>query len=142
PYLDWFDWDEKWDPLNAQPEPKRRFTPSKHEAKQRKKEWKQKENEGQQQAVYLLWRDDLKAIASHTVPHISWFHPHSTFSHSPCIPPHALPRLLLPIHTHADSAAGAGTEKRHDQDFSAEGEGAEAEGERGAAAGGVPAVGG
>ncbi|CAI5481083.1 unnamed protein product, partial [Closterium sp. Yama58-4] len=82
PYLDWFDWDEKWDPLNAQPEPKRRFTPSKHEAKQivrlvrglrkgtiktlaqREKERKQKESEGQQQAVYLMWGDDLKAIAS------------------------------------------------------------------------------
>ncbi|CAI5477807.1 unnamed protein product, partial [Closterium sp. Yama58-4] len=112
PYLDWFDWDEKWDPLNAQPEPKRRFTPSKHEAKQvrqarghavpfhtsldspfhfpllssphaqivrlvrglrkgtiktlaqREKERKQRESEGQQQAVYLMWGDDLKAIAS------------------------------------------------------------------------------
>lgn len=33
PYIDWFDWEDKGHPLSSAPEPKRRFVPSKWEAK-------------------------------------------------------------------------------------------------------------
>lgn len=34
PYVDWFEYEDKGQPLSAAPEPKRRFIPSKWEAKQ------------------------------------------------------------------------------------------------------------
>lgn len=33
PYVDWFNWEDKGHPLSSAPEPKRRFIPSKWEAK-------------------------------------------------------------------------------------------------------------
>lgn len=34
PYIDWFEYEDKGQPLSGAPEPKRRFVPSKWEAKQ------------------------------------------------------------------------------------------------------------
>ncbi|KAL2907245.1 Ribosome biogenesis protein BOP1-like protein [Bienertia sinuspersici] len=65
PYVDWFDWDGKGHPLSNAPEPKRRFIPSKSEAKKISK-YVRAIREGrikfdkpkEEPKVYLLWGDD------------------------------------------------------------------------------------
>eukprot|EP00850_Spirogloea_muscicola_P002471 SM000009S23600 [mRNA] locus=s9:1013105:1019315:+ [translate_table: standard] len=68
PYVDWFDWDGKGHPLSNAPEPKRRFIPSKWEAKQvvklvraMRKGWLKLDKPKEKPKIYLLWGDDLKA---------------------------------------------------------------------------------
>ncbi|XP_021758640.1 ribosome biogenesis protein BOP1 homolog isoform X2 [Chenopodium quinoa] len=65
PYVDWFVWEGKGHPLSNAPEPKRRFIPSKSEAKKIKK-YVRAIREGritfekpkEKEKVYLLWGDD------------------------------------------------------------------------------------
>lgn len=65
PYVDWFKWDDAIHPLSSAPEPKRRFIPSKWEAKKvvklvraiRKGLIKFDKPE-EEPNVYLLWGDD------------------------------------------------------------------------------------
>lgn len=65
PYVDWFDWDGKGHPLSNAPEPKRRFIPSKSEAKKISK-YVRAIREGritfdkpkEKPRFYLLWGDD------------------------------------------------------------------------------------
>lgn len=65
PYVDWFKWDDSIHPLSSAPEPKRRFIPSKWEAKKvlklvraiRKGLIKFDKPE-EEPNVYLLWGDD------------------------------------------------------------------------------------
>ncbi|KAH7294169.1 hypothetical protein KP509_28G059200 [Ceratopteris richardii] len=68
PYVDWFDWDGKGHPLSNAPEPKRRFIPSKWEAKKVVKlvrairnGWIKLDKPKEKPKFYLLWGDDLKA---------------------------------------------------------------------------------
>eukprot|EP00897_Mesotaenium_endlicherianum_P008633 jgi/Mesen1/7799/ME000408S06906 len=56
PYVDWFEYEDKGHPLSSAPEPKRRFIPSKWEAKAPKEKPK----------LYLLWGDDMRSSASKT----------------------------------------------------------------------------
>ncbi|KNA05010.1 hypothetical protein SOVF_194350 isoform C [Spinacia oleracea] len=65
PYVDWFDWEGKGHPLSNAPEPKRRFIPSKSEAKKISK-YVRAIREGritfdkpkEKPRFYLLWGDD------------------------------------------------------------------------------------
>eukprot|EP00898_Chlorokybus_atmophyticus_P006593 jgi/Chlat1/6935/Chrsp52S06612 len=66
PYVDWFEYEDGIHPLSNAPEPKRRFIPSKWEAKQvvklvraMRKGWiKLHEKPKEKPMVYLLWEDD------------------------------------------------------------------------------------
>ncbi|XP_024518747.1 ribosome biogenesis protein BOP1 homolog isoform X1 [Selaginella moellendorffii] len=67
PYVDWFDWDGKGHPLSNAPEPKRRFIPSKWEAKKvvklvraLRKGWIKLDKPKEKPRFYLMWGDDLK----------------------------------------------------------------------------------
>lgn len=67
PYVDWFDWEDKGHPLSNAPEPKRRFIPSKWEAKKVvklvraiRKGWITFEKPKEKPRFYLMWGDDLK----------------------------------------------------------------------------------
>eukprot|EP00271_Cylindrocystis_brebissonii_P018656 TRINITY_DN539_c0_g1_i1.p1 TRINITY_DN539_c0_g1~~TRINITY_DN539_c0_g1_i1.p1 ORF type:complete len:738 (-),score=195.73 TRINITY_DN539_c0_g1_i1:1081-3294(-) len=69
PAVDWFEWEEGGKhPLSSAPEPKRRFVPSKWEAKMvvklvraLRKGWIKLDKPPEKPKVYLLWGDDLKA---------------------------------------------------------------------------------
>ncbi|KAH9308898.1 hypothetical protein KI387_036809, partial [Taxus chinensis] len=67
PYVDWFDWEDKGHPLSNAPEPKRRFIPSKWEAKKVvklvraiRKGWITFEKPKEKPRFYMMWGDDLK----------------------------------------------------------------------------------
>eukprot|EP00252_Welwitschia_mirabilis_P007906 TRINITY_DN19604_c0_g1_i1.p1 TRINITY_DN19604_c0_g1~~TRINITY_DN19604_c0_g1_i1.p1 ORF type:complete len:727 (-),score=145.50 TRINITY_DN19604_c0_g1_i1:175-2355(-) len=67
PYVDWFDWDGKGHPLSNAPEPKRRFIPSKWEAKKVVKlvrairnGWINLNKEEEKPRFYLMWGDDMR----------------------------------------------------------------------------------
>lgn len=67
PYVDWFDWKDKGHPLSNAPEPKRRFIPSKWEAKKVvklvraiRKGWITFQKAEEKPRFYLMWGDDLK----------------------------------------------------------------------------------
>eukprot|EP00899_Mesostigma_viride_P002463 jgi/Mesvir1/12217/Mv00445-RA.1 len=69
PYVDWFDYEDGIHPLSSAPEPKRRFVPSKWEAKlvvklvrAMRKGWIKPRDESappEKPRVYLMWDDDL-----------------------------------------------------------------------------------
>ncbi|VVB03422.1 unnamed protein product [Arabis nemorensis] len=65
PYVDWFKWDDAIHPLSSAPEPKRRFIPSKWEAKKVvkyvraiRKGWIKFDKPEEEPSVYHLWGDD------------------------------------------------------------------------------------
>ncbi|KAI5066579.1 hypothetical protein GOP47_0019203 [Adiantum capillus-veneris] len=67
PYVDWFNWEDKGHPLSSAPEPKRRFIPSKWEAKKVVKlvrairnGWIKLDKPKEKPKYYLMWGDDLK----------------------------------------------------------------------------------
>jgi ribosome biogenesis protein ERB1 len=67
PYVDWFDYEDKGHPLSSAPEPKRRFIPSKWEAKKvvklvraLRKGWIKLEKPKEKPRYYLMWGDDLR----------------------------------------------------------------------------------
>ncbi|MCO5574126.1 hypothetical protein L7F22_027905 [Adiantum nelumboides] len=67
PYVDWFNWEDKGHPLSSAPEPKRRFIPSKWEAKKVVKlvrairnGWIKLDKPKEKPKLYLMWGDDLK----------------------------------------------------------------------------------
>eukprot|EP00249_Psilotum_nudum_P016440 c25825_g1_i1 orf=239-2530(+) len=67
PYVDWFDWEDKGHPLSSAPVPKRRFVPSKWEAKKVvklvraiRKGWIKLGKPKEKPKYYLMWGDDLK----------------------------------------------------------------------------------
>ncbi|GAQ87594.1 WD40 repeat nucleolar protein Bop1 [Klebsormidium nitens] len=67
PYVDWFEFEDKGQPLSGAPEPKRRFIPSKWEAKQVvkivraiRKGWISFDKKPEAPRVYLLWEDDFR----------------------------------------------------------------------------------
>ncbi|KAJ7520808.1 hypothetical protein O6H91_19G023800 [Diphasiastrum complanatum] len=66
-YVDWFTWEDKGHPLSSAPEPKRRFIPSKWEAKKvvklvraLRKGWLKLETPKEKPRFYMLWGDDLR----------------------------------------------------------------------------------
>ncbi|BBN03750.1 ribosome biogenesis protein ERB1 [Marchantia polymorpha subsp. ruderalis] len=66
-YTDWFEWEDKGHPLSNAPEPKRRFIPSKWEAKKvvklvraLRKGWISLEKPKEKPKYYMLWGDDLQ----------------------------------------------------------------------------------
>lgn len=70
PYVDWFNWEDKGHPLSNAPEPKRRFIPSKWEAKKVvklvraiRKGWIKLDKPKEKPKYYLMWGDDLKTVA-------------------------------------------------------------------------------
>ncbi|KAL1217867.1 putative ribosome biogenesis protein BOP1 [Cardamine amara subsp. amara] len=88
PYVDWFKWDDAIHPLSSAPEPKRRFIPSKWEAKMVvkyvraiRKGWIKFDKPEEEPNVYLLWGDDSASDQKNK---------HLTY-----IPP---PKLKLPGH--------------------------------------------
>lgn len=67
PYVDWFEYEDKGHPLSSAPEPKRRFIPSKWEAKKVvklvraiRKGWIKLDKPKEKSEFYLMWGDDLK----------------------------------------------------------------------------------
>ncbi|KAG0609240.1 hypothetical protein M758_8G169200 [Ceratodon purpureus] len=67
PYVDWFEYEDKGHPLSSAPEPKRRFIPSKWEAKKVvklvraiRKGWIKLDKPKEKPEFYLMWGDDLK----------------------------------------------------------------------------------
>ncbi|CAM6119646.1 unnamed protein product [Calypogeia fissa] len=67
-YVDWFEYEDKGHPLSSAPEPKRRFIPSKWEAKKVvklvraiRKGWISLDKPKEKPKYYLLWGDDLQA---------------------------------------------------------------------------------
>ncbi|XP_010522988.1 PREDICTED: ribosome biogenesis protein BOP1 homolog isoform X2 [Tarenaya hassleriana] len=88
PYVDWFKWDDAKHPLSSAPEPKRRFLPSKWEAKKVVKYVRairqgliKFDKPEEEPNVYLLWGDDSRS--DEKSKHLSY------------IPP---PKLKLPGH--------------------------------------------
>ncbi|KAG6550611.1 hypothetical protein Mapa_007864 [Marchantia paleacea] len=66
-YTDWFEWEDRGHPLSNAPEPKRRFIPSKWEARKvvklvraLRKGWISLEKPKEKPKYYMLWGDDLQ----------------------------------------------------------------------------------
>ncbi|GBG74592.1 hypothetical protein CBR_g19000 [Chara braunii] len=81
PYVDWFDYKDGIHPLSNMPEPKRRFIPSKWEAKAVvklvraiRKGWIKEQKPKEAPKYYLLWEDDVQ-VSSKTVNGLAYIPP-------------------------------------------------------------------
>eukprot|EP00241_Pyramimonas_parkeae_P017894 CAMPEP_0114284504 /NCGR_PEP_ID=MMETSP0059-20121206/4683_1 /TAXON_ID=36894 /ORGANISM="Pyramimonas parkeae, Strain CCMP726" /LENGTH=811 /DNA_ID=CAMNT_0001405329 /DNA_START=33 /DNA_END=2468 /DNA_ORIENTATION=- len=82
-YVDWMKYDDHIHPLNSAPEPKRRFIPSKWEAKKvvklvraMRRGWiKMDQAPKQEEKVYLMWNDNMSQIAEKTANRLTYIPP-------------------------------------------------------------------